>query len=420
MMAELPGWLKRMENGAIGEARARAFLADRFWVLDRSVDVDGADYLIQRRLTDRNFLDESPPRLGVIQAKFLQDARTTHYIDRAYVLDKSGSPYGEFFVLLHSGRDDEQRRFLLSASDIVEDFTLVASEKTNAGKYSIPGTTLLATPRYEVLDTKRALDRIEHALEIADFARNRRYLGSAFYSFASPAVENIHDDYQVPLDTENYYGDLRTAFFEYKKGVERILGELEEVTSALAKIVQSSDPLEALDLYETHVSQHIGAYGLQFSRRDLYDDDFFSAVIRHKKKLIRLRELGLEATYLRLRAEFWKWVRADLSRKAPIASRASYRIDIRFDPRTFEHHAFSSVLSDPPTSKAAPQTPAPGDPAATLVAAGHLQIEYLVPGAIPRTGAGATVEVADRVENLEWSFVEPFVSAMDNLVLGLG
>ena len=39
----------------LGEARARAFLMERFWVLERSVDVEGADYLIQQRLTQRIF-----------------------------------------------------------------------------------------------------------------------------------------------------------------------------------------------------------------------------------------------------------------------------------------------------------------------------------------------------------------------------
>ena len=42
-----PIWLKVMENGTVGEARTRSFLIDRFWVLlERSVDTDGADFLI--------------------------------------------------------------------------------------------------------------------------------------------------------------------------------------------------------------------------------------------------------------------------------------------------------------------------------------------------------------------------------------
>lgn len=420
MMAELPAWLKRMENGAIGESRARAFLSDRFWILDRSVDVDGADYLIQRRLTGRNFLDETPPRLGVIQAKFLQDARTTHYIDSGYVLDRSGSPYSEFYLLLHSGREDGQRLFLLSASQIAADFAVVGPDKTNAGKFSIPGAALLASPRYEVLDKKRALDRIEHSLEMADFARNRQYLGSSAYAFVSPAVEQIQDDYQVPLDTENYYGDLRDEFFRYKKRVQRTLSELEEVTSALARMVQSSDPIEVLDLYETHVSQHMGAYGLQFSKRELYDDDFFSAALRHKKKLTRLRELGLEGTYLRLRAEYWRWLRTDLWRKAPLVAGAQYVVEVRFDPATLEHGSFSSVVAEPSPAGRAALSSRSEDAAVSVLGPGHMRIEYCVPAALPFTAANAEREsVPETVDGLEWTLVEPFVSAMETVVLGL-
>ena len=31
-----------MQNGALGEARTKAFLLDRFWILERSVDIHGA------------------------------------------------------------------------------------------------------------------------------------------------------------------------------------------------------------------------------------------------------------------------------------------------------------------------------------------------------------------------------------------
>ena len=65
-------WLKAMENEGLGEARAKAFLMDRFWVLERSVDVEGTDYLVQRRLTAHNFIDRDPSRLGIVHVKFLK------------------------------------------------------------------------------------------------------------------------------------------------------------------------------------------------------------------------------------------------------------------------------------------------------------------------------------------------------------
>ena len=51
MDIKTPAWLKAMQNGVIGEARTKSFLLDRFWILERSVDIQGADFLIQRRIT---------------------------------------------------------------------------------------------------------------------------------------------------------------------------------------------------------------------------------------------------------------------------------------------------------------------------------------------------------------------------------
>ena len=42
MREPIPAWLTAAQNGAVGEARTKALLLDRFWVLERSVDVEGA------------------------------------------------------------------------------------------------------------------------------------------------------------------------------------------------------------------------------------------------------------------------------------------------------------------------------------------------------------------------------------------
>src|SRR5688572_27324800 len=134
-MSDPPAWLKRAEHGSLGEARARSFLLERFWVLERSIDKDGADYLIQRRLTNENFLDREPPRLGVVQVKFIQDGNTAIHIPAEYIRDKDGRPYSEFFLLVHTGNEDNQRQFLLTARQIVEDF----GTDPGSEKYRIPG-----------------------------------------------------------------------------------------------------------------------------------------------------------------------------------------------------------------------------------------------------------------------------------------
>jgi len=84
-MASMAESNAKMQNGSIGEARTQAFLIDRFWVLERSVDIDGADFIIHRRITSANLLDKRPPRFGVVYAKFFAGPKTSHHIYKQYL-----------------------------------------------------------------------------------------------------------------------------------------------------------------------------------------------------------------------------------------------------------------------------------------------------------------------------------------------
>ena len=84
----LPKWIKIKQNGTLAEARARSFLLERFWILERSIDVDGIDFIIQRRITERNIGDREPPRYGKVQVKFFESENTTQYLHKEYILNE--------------------------------------------------------------------------------------------------------------------------------------------------------------------------------------------------------------------------------------------------------------------------------------------------------------------------------------------
>ena len=138
MDEKFPSWLKAMQNGALGEARAKAFLMDRFWILERSVDIDGADLIIQRRLTNQNLLDKNPPKLGFVQVKFFESEKTTQYIPEAYIIDEEGNLRDEFFLLCHTGFEENAQIFFLTAEMIKSDFGII--EKSGIRKYSLAGS----------------------------------------------------------------------------------------------------------------------------------------------------------------------------------------------------------------------------------------------------------------------------------------
>jgi hypothetical protein len=109
--------VKRAQNGVIGESRTKSFLIDRFWILERSVDIEGADFIIQRKLQGQNILDDKPPRFGIIQSKFSQDERTQHLLKQEYVTDKNGKPYQEFFLIVNVGYEDSQPNLVIKQNN---------------------------------------------------------------------------------------------------------------------------------------------------------------------------------------------------------------------------------------------------------------------------------------------------------------
>jgi len=207
--------LKSMENGALGEARAKALLLERFWVLERSIDIHGADYLVQRRLLDSNFMDKSPPKLGVIQAKYVQNGDTYISIPKHYVYSADSRIFGEFFVLVFTGRESTTRTFLLSAADLVN----ISEEKTKNEKTNLifKASKLLSSSNLEIIDIASALDKIDHALRLADFSLNRMLLSTASYI----KLDSSQIDHDLALPLDNSYANIRDEFYEQKKNLQR-------------------------------------------------------------------------------------------------------------------------------------------------------------------------------------------------------
>lgn len=335
-------WLKSMENGALGEARARAFLMERFWVLERSVDVEGADYLIQRRLTGHNFLDREPPRLGIIQVKFIQDEATSISLPKAYVCDAKGNVYTEFFLLVFSGREDRQKSFLFSAQDITRDFT----EKSVGGKstLTLSGAHLLRSTNQAIFSKSTALDRIELALINANFMANRMFLSENSYVKLSP--DQIDPDLMLPVDS--WYGSIRRLFHEEKQKLQRTVFDMEEVLEAMHQILRSTDPVDAYTLHKSVISQHIdGQRRLVFSADFFSDSEIINEVKAHRARLARLRELNLLGSYTHLVQAYRSAV---IDRVVALGKREGWiHIEVTYDARTLMRPTFTvSEAPDPP------------------------------------------------------------------------
>ena len=329
-----PAWLKRMDHGAIGEARSKAFLMDRFWILERSVDIDGADLIIQRKITGANLLDKEPPRLGVVQVKFYSDINTTHYIHKEYLIDEEGETRNEFFLMCHSGFESEIHTYLLDAKEIVENFELAPEGHSREGRHIIPGRKLLSTAEFRISSSRLALDRIERALRLATFEKNRRFL-----SWALPSVsinnENILPVYLEPID--NWWGNIPEAFGEMKKKAQRFLFELEDVHSQFKEILESYDPEKALAIAEEIDASYRGGDRVYLSLPKLYDEDFQKAVYEHKNKCATLKKMGILDSFIEFRDSLLNFISTDLGpKKDSLEKNIVYELKIKFEPKTLK------------------------------------------------------------------------------------
>ena len=333
-----PPWLVRQENGAVAEARTRALLMDRFWVLERSVDVDGADLIIQRRLTQRSLLDRTPPRLGFIQTKFYASTSTTQYVHREYVVDPHGKPRAEFFVVCHTGIEDNIRTFFLSAEEISSGFQLAGENHSKSNCFVLPGGDVLVQ-RFEIRDRRNALDQIDRALRNADFDKNR-----AFASWALPSTD-IESPPILPMYEEqidNWWGDIPNEFDNLRKQARAASWQLEDALSLLQKIQESQDP-EQVSLIAQQLRREWGQSIGVLS--DIYNPDFHTVVRLHKKRYQQLAEAGLRNTHAAIRRSVMDKFIKDVAPSMPLAKDRVYLIALVFDPQTWQGVQMTSHFS---------------------------------------------------------------------------
>lgn len=325
-MESQPTWVKVAQNGAIGEARTRSFLLDRFWILERSIDIHGADFIIQRRLTNRNILDRNAPKLGVVQAKFISTSSTSHYIHCEYVIDKQGLSRDDFFLIIHTGNEESPLMYFLTAKEIDEHFKKVIHNGDE--KFHIPGR-IIKDDRFKVTSRRVILDKIETQLIKADFAKNREYLS---WTLASSEIsyDDILPEFNIPID--NYWGDIPEAFYETKKNAAKALIEVENVCFILKSIATETDPIKAAEYLDDFRYHCRGGLNWYISLPDnIYDKEFINIVQRHQEIIQELKDHNMLDEYLISQKQIENNFTEFLCDELPFDSKLTHRVTIIFD-----------------------------------------------------------------------------------------
>lgn len=301
-----------MEHASIGEARVRALLVERFWVLERSVDVEGADYLIQLPPHSLRDLD-APIRLGRVQAKFVQDQSGAAYVPKEYVQDPFGRAYEQFFVLVSTGEPDAEQLSMLSAAQIASDFTL-AQRGPHRGRFRLPARRIFVGGRYEPPSRTALLDAIERAVRAADRSAIARFWSAGLGAIVSRAP--LDSEYSLPL--WNWYGDFAQALEKVHRGIESVELDMDDVLEALRRTLRSGDPLEVEALLDDNpISGFLRGDEQGFTLHDVFNSDFFDAARDYRRRLQRLRASGQDIPFFRLATAVQGEVVRILRRRGP-------------------------------------------------------------------------------------------------------
>lgn len=332
MSAEYSSWLKAMQNGALGEARAKAFLMNRFWVLERSVDINGADYLIQRRITRQNNYNNTAPCLGIVQVKFFENNNTPMYISKEYVVSEDGKHRNDFFLLAFTGDEDSSEIYYLD-SQVISEF----DEKSNSNKpkYYLTGAKLIKGG-YKVTSNRLTLNRMEDSLSHTNFLKNRSFIMSKFPSETIDTTV-VMPVFKEPID--NWWGNIPKEFEKVKKSAISLMNEISELYERIRDVAVETLPMEAMlkaELINRDFGQsYYGSWGIEIAN-NLFDKNLYYVSKEHLEKVALLKKDGILDSFISIKDYLKDKIFQYLSKSLPIDSNTIHKVVIEFNMATLQ------------------------------------------------------------------------------------
>lgn len=181
-------------NGNLGETRTAALLAKDFLVSTISVDIAGADFIVEIMPSSLDEIQESKKKIackGIIQAKYFEYSNEVK-IARHYVEDMEGVKT-DFFALIHTDDLDEiahvyfftayeiQKEFILRTDDSKDYYIFRLSSKNNFSNYKdIPNNKINQKIKTEISRT-------------AEF-RNEEFIRRIREKWTNPINANRHSN----------------------------------------------------------------------------------------------------------------------------------------------------------------------------------------------------------------------------------
>ena len=318
MIDSLPKWLKSIDHGKIGEARTKSLLIEYFWILERSVDIEGADFIIQRKLLGRNILDKKPPAFGYVQSKYFENTDTYINIKKEYIQGKNNDIYNEYFLIIHTGDCDHSEIYFLQSKDIIESFT----EKEKI--FRIRASKLMQIKKYKIQSKKYLLNTIDNKLIQADFDKNRKYFQS-MYIFNTD-IPPIDHDYTLPI--KNRYGNHNEGIHKIKKDVLSLISDLKYDIKKLEESIDITDLIKFLQVFEFNDFEFLNNF---FENNgDYFDEDLMSSLLVHQRRIEILKNDNSLNFFNEFKKNIYDKLHKDISETTKVSNYVLYSLKINF------------------------------------------------------------------------------------------
>jgi hypothetical protein len=236
--------------------------------------------------------------------------------------------------------------FLITAQEIAENFEFL-TEGSREKSYRIGGTQLLKSAQFAVTNRKRALDRMEHALTLADFQKNRSFLSWLLPS-ARLDASAIAPLYREPI--ENDWGNIPEGFLKLKKRADRAIGHLEAIHRELRQLVEATDAemgLEFLKAAERECDWGYSVSGWSITPPEsLRDPEFEVAVREHKHKVLSLKSRGLLDAFIEFNESLKRELMSYLLPRMPLSHTLAHVLRIQYEADTLSKVVAESRLEE--------------------------------------------------------------------------
>lgn len=183
-------------NRIKGEQRTKALLVDRFLVDQPDYDLVGGDLIIaemprsEKEWKKRIALEDVR---GLVQAKYVQDEKTPHYINSSYVVNEDGIPEKSFFLFVHATTGEgAHKRYFFTAREIVDNL-----EQKSRGYYFRIGKED-KYKKFSCLTNKEILDKIQSTYQGGGLRETQEFVARAFSEIT------LEEFYRVEGSLPNY------------------------------------------------------------------------------------------------------------------------------------------------------------------------------------------------------------------------